>query len=60
MFSGDQHGNVIAWDPKSGSILWHFHLVSSVSNGPMTFELDSKQYLIVGAGDTLYAFTVNR
>lgn len=60
MFSGDQHGNLIAWDPKSGNILWHFHLPNSLSNGPMTFELDGAQYLIVGAGDTLYAFTAAR
>ncbi len=57
MFSGDQHGNLIGWNPKSGDILWHFHFPASVSNGAMTVELDGTQYLIVGAGDTLYAFT---
>jgi alcohol dehydrogenase (cytochrome c) len=31
---------------------------ASVSNGPMTYELDGRQYLVVGAGDSLYAFTV--
>ena len=60
MFSGDQHGNLIGWNPKSGVILWHFHFPASVSNGPMTFERDGKQYLVAGAGDTLYAFTVAR
>ena len=58
LFSGDQHGNLIGWNPKSGDILWHFHMPASVSNGPMTFELDGKQYLVAGAGDTLYAFSV--
>jgi alcohol dehydrogenase (cytochrome c) len=29
-----------------------------VSNGPMTYMLNGKQYLVVGAGDTLFAFTV--
>jgi alcohol dehydrogenase (cytochrome c) len=57
LFSGDQHGNLIAADAKSGAMLWHFHLPAPVSNGPMTFERDGTQYLIVGAGDTLYAFT---
>ena len=60
MFSGDQHGNLIAWDPKSGSILWHFHLPYSVSNGPMTFVMNGTQYLVAGAGDTLYAFIARR
>jgi alcohol dehydrogenase (cytochrome c) len=38
--------------------LWHAHLVSTVSNGPMTYELDGRQYVVVGAGDTLYGFTM--
>jgi alcohol dehydrogenase (cytochrome c) len=36
--------------------LWHLRVNSMVSNGPSTFLLDGKQYLIVGAGDTLWAF----
>ena len=58
LFTGDPNGNFIAYDPGNGNILWHSHLPSAVSNAPMTYELDGKQYLIVGAGDSLYAFTV--
>ena len=59
LFTGDPSSNVIAFDPESGKILWHAGLTSTVSNGPMTYELDGRQYLVVGAGDTLYAFTVS-
>jgi alcohol dehydrogenase (cytochrome c) len=31
---------------------------ASLSNGPMTYQLDGKQYLVAGAGDTLYAFAL--
>ena len=41
-----------------GKILWHQRLTSSVSNGPSTWMFDGKQYIIVGAGDTLYALTL--
>ena len=58
LFTGDPSGNLIAYDPANGRILWHFGLGASVSNGPMTYELDGKQYLVVGAGDTLFAFTL--
>jgi alcohol dehydrogenase (cytochrome c) len=58
LFSGDPSGNLIAWNPADGKILWHFHLPSPVSNGPMTYELDARQYLVVGAGDTLYSFAL--
>ena len=60
LFSGDPAGNLIAFDPATGKVLWHFGLTSSVSNGPMTYELDGQQYLITGAGDTLYAFALLR
>jgi hypothetical protein len=33
-----------------------FSDVHSLANGPITFLLDGKQYLVVGAVDTLYAF----
>lgn len=58
LFTGDPSGNLIAWDPLTGSILWHFHLQAPVSNGPMSYELAGQQYLVVGAGDTLYAFSL--
>ncbi len=58
LFTGDPSGNFIVYDPANGKILWHAHLVSNVSNGPMTYELDGRQYVVVGAGDTLYGFTL--
>jgi len=59
LFTGDPSANVIAFDPESGKPLWHAGLTSSLTNGPMTYELDGRQYLVVGAGDILYAFTVS-
>jgi alcohol dehydrogenase (cytochrome c) len=56
LFTGDPTGNLIAYDPENGKILWHAKLGASVSNGPMTYELDGHQYLVVGAGNTLYSF----
>ena len=57
LFTGDST-NLVAFDPMSGKILWHQQLTSAVSNGPSTWMLDGKQYLIVGAGDSLYALTL--
>ncbi len=58
LFSGDYMDNLIAYDPRDGRILWHFPMLAPLSNGPMTYELDGHQYLVAGAGDTLYAFTL--
>ena len=59
LFSGDGSEHLIAFDPANGTILWHVGLAANVSNGPETFMLDGKQFLIVGAGDALYAFTLS-
>jgi alcohol dehydrogenase (cytochrome c) len=58
LFTGDSD-HVAAFDPGSGKILWSQKLGTSVSNGPSSWELDGQQNVIVGAGDTLYAFTID-
>jgi hypothetical protein len=47
---------LLAFDPAAGRILWHFRLGAMMSNGPSTYMLNGSQYLLVGAGDTLFAF----
>jgi alcohol dehydrogenase (cytochrome c) len=57
LFTGDST-NLVAFAPLTGKILWHQQLTSPVSNGPSTWMLDDKQYLIVGAGDSLYGLVL--
>jgi alcohol dehydrogenase (cytochrome c) len=59
LFSGDGNSNnFVALRATTGEPLWHAGLGASVSNGPITYELDGQQYVIVGAGDTLWAFVM--
>jgi alcohol dehydrogenase (cytochrome c) len=58
LFTGDPQGNLVAYDPANGNALWHAH-IGDVSGPVQTFLLDGKQYIIVGATDTLYAFRLN-
>jgi acido-empty-quinoprotein group A len=52
--------NLIAFDAANGKILWHSTLMAAPSAGPITYMLDNKQYVLAAAGDSLYAFTINR
>jgi glucose dehydrogenase len=60
LFTGDYSGNLIAYASDSGKALWHFRMTSSLGNGPMSYEMNGTQYLVAGAGDTLYAFALVR
>jgi alcohol dehydrogenase (cytochrome c) len=55
VFAGDGAASVIAHDALTGKALWHSR-VGGVTNPPQTYMLDGRQYLIVGTGDTLWAF----
>lgn len=60
LFTGDYNGNLIAFDASNGTILWHFPMLTSLTNGPVTYRLDGRQYLVAGAGDTLNVFALPR
>ena len=45
--------------PLTGKPLWHAGLGVNTSNGPQTFMLDGRQFVVVGAGDTLFAFALH-
>jgi alcohol dehydrogenase (cytochrome c) len=57
VFAGDAGGNIVAHDAATGKPLWHSH-IGSVTNAPVTYRLDGRQYLLVAVGDTLFAFVL--
>ncbi len=60
LFTTGPSNDLVALNATTGEALWHAGLNASVANGPITYELDGLQYVIVGAGDTLWAFVMNR
>ena len=55
LFAGDPAGNLVAFDPANGDILWHSY-TGRLTNAPQTYMLDGHQYLLVAVGDTLFTF----
>jgi alcohol dehydrogenase (cytochrome c) len=56
-FSGDNRTNVMALRTSDGATLWHED-IGRMQNAPITYQLDGKQYLIVGGASSLYAFAL--
>jgi alcohol dehydrogenase (cytochrome c) len=56
-FTGDANGNALALRTSDGATLWHAS-IGRVGNGPITYELDGRQYVVMAGGGVLYAFTL--
>ena len=55
VFAGDHEGYLLAFDAKSGKHLWNLQTGSPLAAAPMTYALDGKQYVVIGAGSALFA-----
>jgi alcohol dehydrogenase (cytochrome c) len=53
-------GGIGAYNAATGEPLWNARMGGSVSNGPITYELDGLQYVVAGAGNRLVAFVLNQ
>ncbi len=50
VFTGDMRGYFMAFDARTGTLLWQFQTGSGIIGSPITYELDGTQYLAVPSG----------
>ena len=50
VFGGTADRRLFALDAETGALLWERRLNGDISGAPVTFEVDGRQYLAVGAG----------
>ncbi len=56
VFGGGMEGNFVALDARTGELLWHVALGGPNASGPISYEVNGKQY-IVGTGEgAMFAF----
>jgi alcohol dehydrogenase (cytochrome c) len=58
VFFGDDADSLEAVDASSGSPLWHFNTGQEISASPMTYAVESKQYVAVAAGSDIFSFAL--
>ncbi|HZP08877.1 pyrroloquinoline quinone-dependent dehydrogenase [Methyloceanibacter sp.] len=69
MFTGEGTGWFRAYDAKTGKVLWSFFAGAGVNAPPAAYQVDGKEYIVVGAGgntqidfkrgNNIIAFTVD-
>jgi alcohol dehydrogenase (cytochrome c) len=57
---GSAAGGIGAYHAATGEALWNARIGASVSNGPITYQLDGMQYVVAGAGGRVVAFVLNQ
>lgn len=58
LFTGGREGYFQVLNARNGSLLWKTNLGAGIMNGPITYEVDGKQYVAVIAGLSLSVFGV--
>ena len=60
LITGDDQKNLIIYSADKGDVLWHHEMTANQSDGLITYMLDGKQWILAGAGDSLYAYSLNK
>lgn len=57
VFYGNLQGELKGVDAKNGEVLWRFQSGSGISQGPISYQVDRKQYLAVASGHLIGPLT---
>jgi alcohol dehydrogenase (cytochrome c) len=61
VFAGDNEGNFMAFDGRTGTNLWRYSTGTPIwGAAPMTYMLDGRQHVVVASGTTLLQFALPR
>ena len=58
LFAGGREGYFHGLDARTGQPLWRVQLGGAIMAGPMTYQVDGKQYVAVAAGHALFVFAL--
>ena len=58
VFTGDPDGYLMAWDARTGKLLWHFQTGTEIKAPPISYSVRGKQYIAIAAGPNMIAFKV--
>ena len=58
LFTGGREGYFHALDARTGALLWKTNLGGQIANGPISYEVDGKQYVAIIAGHSLVSFAL--
>jgi len=58
LFTGGREGYFQALDARDGKLLWKVAGGGEIAMGPMTYQVNGKQYVVFSAGSSLFSFAL--
>ena len=58
VFAGGREGYFHALDARTGAPLWKVQLGGEIASGPMSYQVDGKQYVAVAGGNGMFIFAL--
>jgi alcohol dehydrogenase (cytochrome c) len=58
VFFGDDKGEFVAVDAKTGQPLWHFNTGQTFHASPMSYAVDDVQYVAIASGSDVFSFAL--
>jgi alcohol dehydrogenase (cytochrome c) len=58
VFFGDDDGQLVALDARTGQYLWHFSMGEPLNASPMTYMADGKQYVAITSSTGVFTFAL--
>lgn len=58
LFAGGREGSFYALDARDGTMLWRQSLGGQVASGPMSYEIEGRQYIAISAGAGLFVYAL--
>ena len=56
VFAGDDDGNLLALEAKTGKHLWNFNVGERLTASPIIYELNGKQYVAIASAQAIFNF----
>jgi alcohol dehydrogenase (cytochrome c) len=58
LFVGGREGYFQALDARTGTLLWKQNLGGEIIAGPISYQVDGKQYIAIASGNSYFAFAL--
>jgi len=60
VFSGTMEGDFFALDAVTGKLVWRIQTGGAIWSNPISYMSEGKQYVVISAGSSVIAFSVDR